>query len=107
MYIPLDEIGRESLLVEIPALVHVRGHLKRVLPGEHGELEDATGVDECLACQGVDVQRVTVVWAQQLVHGVHYAELPVCRDHERLDHRVRVQPANTHTRAQRSVFPYQ
>jgi hypothetical protein len=47
------------------------------------------------------------VWAQQLVHGVHYAELPVCRDHERLDHRVRVQPANTHTRAQRSVFPYQ
>ena len=95
MHVPLDEICGESLLVEIPALVHVGGHPQRVFSREHSELEDATGVDECLACQGVDVQCVTVVWAQQLMHGMHHAELPVCCDCERLDHCMRVQPANT------------
>jgi hypothetical protein len=45
------------------------------------------------------------VWAQQLMHGMHHAELPVCCDCERLNHCVRVQPANTY-RHTRLVFRY-
>jgi len=35
------------------------------------------------------------VWAQQFVHWMHHAQLPVRRNHERLDHGMCVQPRKT------------
>jgi hypothetical protein len=91
-YIPLDKIVGEGLVGEAPAPVDLGGDLERVLAGEDGELEDAAGVDELLAREGVDVHGVAVVREEQLVHGVRHAELPVGGDDERLHHGVGVEP---------------
>ena len=93
--LPLYKIVGKALLGEFPVLVHDGRHLECVLPWEDSQLKDAASVDERRPCQGVDVHRIAVVWAQQFVHRMHHTELPVRRNHERLDHRVCVQPRKT------------
>lgn len=87
---PLDEISREGLFDEIPVLVDHGRHLHRVLRREDCGLKDATGVDEYLPSQGVDVHCVAVMGSEKLVDGVEDTQVPIRRDDERLHCRMGV-----------------
>jgi hypothetical protein len=58
--------------------------------------ENATAVDECLACQCIDCHRVAIVWLEELVHRVCHTELAVCSDHEGLHHSMCVEPTRVY-----------
>lgn len=48
--------------------------------GGEGLLYNATSVDECFSCCGIDVQSVFEVVHKGLVHGMKWAQLPVRRN---------------------------
>ena len=96
VWVPLEEIIWQGLLGEPPVPVDGGGHLHGVLPRVHGPLQDAAGVEQYAPCQRVDLHRVLEVRLQELVDGVHGAQLPPGRDDERLHRRVREQPSFGH-----------
>ncbi|KAH0450333.1 hypothetical protein IEQ34_021025 [Dendrobium chrysotoxum] len=75
--IPLQEIGGEGLVGEIPALVDDGRQLHGVFGREDGELDDTAGVDKSLASESVYVHGVAVVRDEELVDGMKCAEVPV------------------------------
>lgn len=94
MSAPFDQVDRERLLVESPAIL-VRCGAQLHAVGMWGEchLDDAAPVDERLARCRVDLQSALEMRGQRLVQRVHCTQLPVCGNDHGLQHRVRPQPA--------------
>lgn len=94
MCAPFDQVDRERLLVESPAIL-VRCGAQLHAVGMWGEchLDDAAPVDERLARRRIDLQGALEMRGQRLVQRVHRTQLPVCGYDYWLQHRVRPQPA--------------
>ena len=54
--------------------------------------DNATGIDKCLACQGINIHCVTVMWAQKLVYWVSDAQLSMCCYDEWFYYRMGIEP---------------
>lgn len=92
--IPLDEIIRQALLCEFPTLIYIRRHGEGILLRKNSRFEYASSIDKCLACQGIDIHCVTVMWAHELVYRVSHTQLPMRGYDKWFYHRMGVKPEN-------------